>query len=222
LGFCHGGPEVFAAAEQFAIELFDFEPVGGVDAGAAHPDDVQPAHLIHRFGDGERRQILGHAGEPLHHRQRADADELVYGGVAGEEGAIKNRHVAREQNSVRQDDVIVDVGVVADVHIRHQQVVRTDDRFALGLGGAMHGDVFAEDVVVADADAGGGAVVFQILRGIADDAARMKAVARAHGQQAGEINMGTDDAARAEFHAGVNDCIRPDLHGRIELCFAEK
>jgi hypothetical protein len=72
--------------------------------------------------------------------------------------------------------------------------------------------------LVADADAGGGAVVFQILRGIADDATRMKAVARAHGQQAGEVNVRPDDAARAEFHALINDRIRPDLHGRIELC----
>ena len=44
----------------------------------------------------------------------------------------------------------------------------------------MDGDVFAEDIVIPDADARGCAVVFQILRRIADDAARVETVAGPH------------------------------------------
>ena len=108
---------------------------------------------------------------------------------------------------------------MADVNIRHDEVVGADNGFAVGLGSTMNGDVFAEDIAVADADARRCAVVFQILWRITDDTTRVKLIPRADVQQAGEINMRPDDTARTEFHIAVNDRIRPDLHGRIELCF---
>ena len=143
----------------------------------------------------------------------------MHGCVAGEKRTIKNRDVTREQNAVGKDDAVVDVRIMADMNIRHDEVVRADDGFSVGLGGAMNGDVFAKDIVVADAGARGRAVVLQILRRITDDAARVELILGSDSQQAREINMRPDDAASAEFHASVNDRIRPDLHGRIELCF---
>ena len=41
--------------------------------------------------------------------------------------------------------------IVRHVAVRHEKIVRADDRFAFRRGGAMHRDVFAENIVVADA-----------------------------------------------------------------------
>ncbi len=81
---------------------------------------------------------------------------------------------------------------------------------ASGFGRAMHRDMFAEDVVVANAQARRLVFVFQILRRVADDATGVKPVARANRRQPGKINMRPDDAVRAQLHAFVNHGIRPD------------
>ena len=74
----------------------------------------------------------------------------------------------------------------------------------------MHRDMFAEYIVVADAQPRRLALVFQILRLVADDAAGMKRIVRAGRRQPREINMRPDDAVRAQLHAFVNHGIRPD------------
>src|SRR5947209_1428441 len=81
----------------------------------------------------------------------------------------------------------------------------------------MHGDVFAEDVVVADTQTGRLVAVFQILRRVADDAAGVEAISRADGRQPREINVRTDDAARAEFHAFVNYGAGANADGGIQF-----
>ena len=74
----------------------------------------------------------------------------------------------------------------------------------------MHRDVFAENIVVADAQPRRLVLVFQILRRVADDAAGVKLVVRADRRHAREINVRPDDAVRAQLHAFVNHGIRPD------------
>ena len=86
----------------------------------------------------------------------------------------------------------------------------------------MHRDVFAEDIVVADAQARRLVLVFQILRRVADDAAGVKLVARANRRQPGEINVRPDDAIRAQLHALVNHGIRPDADRGVQLRLADE
>jgi hypothetical protein len=78
-------------------------------------------------------------------------------------------------------------------------------------------DVFADYVVVANAHPRRFTLVFQILRLVANDAARMEYIVRTGRRQAREINVRPDDAVRAQFHALVNHGIRPDANGRIQL-----
>ena len=81
----------------------------------------------------------------------------------------------------------------------------------------MHRHVLAKDVVVADPQPGGLPVVFQVLRRFADHAAGIKAVLRADGRQAGQIDLRADDTVRADLHAFINDGVRPDLDRRVQL-----
>ena len=53
-------------------------------------------------------------------------------------------------------------------------------------------------------------LVFQILRRVADDAARVELILRPILVIAREINVRPDDAMRAQLHARVNHGIRPD------------
>ena len=83
----------------------------------------------------------------------------------------------------------------------------------------MNRDVLAKNIVVADAQMRRFAMIFQILRGVADDAAGVEFILRADFGDAGEMNVRPDDAMRAEFHALVNHGERPDFGGRVQLCF---
>ena len=82
----------------------------------------------------------------------------------------------------------------------------------------MHRDMFAEDIVVADAQARRLVLVLQILRRVADDAAGVKLVARAYRRHPGKINVRPDHTVRTQLHAFINHGIRPDPDGGIQFC----
>ena len=110
---------------------------------------------------GERRQVEAHPGAALHHGHRADAAKLVYHGVAGDEGTIADHYVAGDQHAIGQDDFVADDGVVADMAVGHKKILRADPRVFAGRVGAVNGDVFAEEVSVADDEPGRFAAYFK-------------------------------------------------------------
>ena len=81
----------------------------------------------------------------------------------------------------------------------------------------MHCDMLAENIVVADAHARRFGFIFQILRHVADHAARVKLIVRTNLRDAGQINVRPHDAMRAEFYTRVNHGIRADADGRVQL-----
>src|SRR6185312_11288245 len=83
----------------------------------------------------------------------------------------------------------------------------------------MHGAVFAENIFVADADARGRAVVFQILRRVANDATGVKIIFGPNGGDAGKIDVRPDDTARADFDGFVDDSVRADGDAGVHLRF---
>ena len=79
--------------------------------------------------------------------------------------------VTAQDRVVGDDDPVVDHAIVGDVHVDHQQVVRADPGDALlFFAAAVDGHAFADDVMVADLDAGGAAAERNVLRLAADDA----------------------------------------------------
>ena len=109
--------------------------------------------------------------------------------------------MAGQERTIPNDDVVTDGGVVTDMTVGHEEVVRTEAGGIVRIVRAMNGDVLANNVVVTNHDGGRTATKAEILRKIADDGAGVDAVARAEGGCAGEINMGTDLAfvADADF-----------------------
>ena len=122
-----------------------------------------------------------------------------------------------------------DVGHVARRHETPRNLVeQAHDRAATGRAGvlavgAVDGDAFAEDVVVADLKAGDAAFPFQVLGfeteggegknfvavaelGVAvNDHVRMQFALVAEGDVLADDAVGSDLAAVAEFGAGMND-----------------
>ena len=78
----------------------------------------------------------------------------------------------------------------------------------------MDGDVFADDVVVTDDDAGRTAGKADVLRQITDDTAGVETVSRAEFGPAGQIDVRTDLAFFADCHLRIDDGIGADRRCR--------
>src|SRR5207253_5760773 len=119
-----------------------------------HADDVDADDGVDLLLDHERRDVLGGRRQAAEQGQPADADELVYGAVAGEVDVVLQDAVAAEQGAVGQDAAVADLAVVGDVAAGHEEVAAADARGPRLGGAAVDGDVLAEDVAVADLEAG--------------------------------------------------------------------
>jgi len=97
--------------------------------------------------------------------------------------------------------------------------VRADDRFRVRPVRAVHREMLAKDIVVADAQARRLSPVFQILGRVADDAAGMKHIVRPDRRSSRQVNVRPDLAVRAQLHPGVNHGIWPDADGRVQPGF---
>ena len=122
-----------------------------------------------------------------------------------------------QQGPIRESDVASQQAVVSHVTVGHEEIVRADDGLFPDLAGAVHGDVLAENILVANKQPGGLALVLHILRRVADDTARVKPVAGSDTAHAGEVNMGPHPAFRAERDVLVNDRESADHDGRVQL-----
>ena len=198
------------------VKLPQFQPLLRRETRPAQADGVQSANPIVPARDRERRQVFADGRAALHDGQRADTRELMHEAVAGNERAILHRHMAAEQRAIGNNDVVAQLRIVADVTVCHQKIMRTDNGLAVRPGRAMHRDMFAEDIVGADAQTRRFVLVFQILRRIADDAPGVEFIVRTDFGDASQINVWPDDAMHAEFHARANHGIWPDAGGRIQ------
>ena len=142
----------------------------------------------------------------------------MHHGVAGEERPVADHYVAGDQHAIGQDGLVADDGVVADVAVRHEKIFRSDPRVLVGRVGAVNGDVFTEEVSVADDEPGRLAAVLQVLRRVANHAAGVEAVLRADRGVAGEVNVRAKLAPRADRDVFVDNRVRADSHALVQLC----
>jgi len=141
----------------------------------------------------------------------------MHHGVAGEERPVADHCVPGDQHAVGQDNFVADDGVVADMAVGHEKILRADPRVLVGRVGAVNGDVFAEEVSVADDEPGRLAAVLQVLRRVADDAAGVEPVFRADRGVAGEVHMRAKLAAGTERDVFVDDRVRADPDTFVQL-----
>lgn len=211
LHFRHGGGEHEAFAEEHFESGADGVDLIARDAGASHADDVDADHVVDVLLNDERRNVLGRRGTAADHRQSANADELLGGAVARKDHVVLKSAMAADEGPVREDAAIANDAIVSDMAVHHEEIVITDDSFH-GVGGAaMNGHLFAEDVAIADFDAGRLVVIFEMLRPFAQDSAGIDEVASAEGHGPEEIRAGADDAIIADGHGAIDDGEGADL-----------
>src|SRR6185437_665562 len=109
---------------------------------------------------------------------------------------------------------------VGDVDAGHQEVVAPDAGHAAALGGAaVHGDVLAERVAVADLEGRVLARVGALLRVPAEDGEGVHHVARAEARPGADHGVGVQHGVRAEAHAGLDDGEGADGDAGLEPSF---
>src|SRR5260221_7553984 len=140
------------------------------EAAALHADDIdagEPRLIAHHRAVGNDVALdPGHAAD---HRMLADPDELMDGGKAADDREIGDHDVAGERRVVDHDDIVADLAVMRDMGADHEQAAVADPRHhAAARRAGIHRHVLADDVVAADDERGFLAVVFEILRLVAD------------------------------------------------------
>ena len=96
---------------------------------------------------------------------RAYSDELSHGSHPTEGDIIFQNHVACDCDRVRQDTVIANNGVMAQVAIRHQKAIIAQPSESPALNGSkIQGRAFANFISISDDQTSVLAVVLEVLR----------------------------------------------------------
>src|SRR5690606_29486856 len=127
-----------------------------------------------------------------------------------------------ELRAVRDDDMARELTVMADVRIRHDEVVIADARDAAAFARAdVNTDELAEPVVRADLERRVvAAFVTEILRRPAEHGAVLNVVVRADRDAAvtaADPRVRLDGRVRADVDLARHDAVRPNRRGRVDL-----
>jgi hypothetical protein len=155
----------------------------------------------------------------LHHGQGADADELVNQAVARYERALFHHNMAGQQRAADDDDMIAHQGIMTHMRMLHEETMGSDHGVFRRFVGTVHGAVLAKNIVVADPQPSRFIPVFQVLRGIANDASGVESIVRADGGMPGDMNVRPNEAMRAEDHVLVDHGVGADGDRGVELGF---
>ena len=185
---------------------------------ASEADDVEAADAVVSLLQDERRDILGGRGQAAEHGESADPHPLLHGRVAREDAAVEQHAVAADEGPIHQRAVVAQDDVVAEMRTDHHQVAIADPGLPDALGRpAMHRDVLAEAVAVADDHAGLLAAIPAVLRGLAQHGTVADVVVPAHLERAGEAGVAINDGPGADLDGPFDDGIGADLDVRGEF-----
>src|SRR2546426_6175747 len=204
-------------AEEHAERRGECPDAGGVEARAAEPDAVQPAHGMGPVHDGEWWDVAARARKAAHDREPPDPAVLVDDAVPRDEGLVLDHHVTAEQRARGDDHLAPEPAVVTDVRLRHQGVVVADLGPGLGLRGALYLGVLAEHVAIADPESGQRSRIAEVLRLVAEYRSGVHDVVGAELGASGEVGAGHDPGPRSDAHRAVDDDVGADLRRRVDL-----
>ena len=177
-------------------------------------DDVDAADLRRiAVDDHEPRHVVIDPRQGPDVAVRSDGDERMDADSARDGHVRLDMAVTAQDRVVGDDDPVVDDAIVRDVHVDHQQVVRADAGDPLlFFAAAVDRHPFANDVLVADLDAGRAASERDILGFAADHRERMDDVSFAERGHALNAGMGDQASAAADLHVGPDDAVGTDFH----------
>ena len=147
------------------------------------------------------RHVALYAASALYERTTTNAHTLLDDDTATLDGAIVEFAVACHTHTDTDNAVIVNLNVVADVHLIHKVVVIANGGGLVGISATSDDYVLADVVVVANDHTGGIACfVMEILRRGTDDRVLVNEVAAAHGRTAEDTGMCLDGTIVANDH----------------------
>ena len=116
-----------------------------------------------------------------------------------------------ERGVVSEYDVIAHHAVVGHVGADHEQSAIADPgQHSAALGSRVHGRMFADGVVGAYLQAGGLALVFEILRRHSDRRERVNGRARSDGRPSGDDDVRDQSDAVLQDDIGTHGAVRTD------------
>ena len=151
--------------------------------------------------------------------------------VATNHDVVLDRDVAAQHGTVAHDNVVTQHAVMRDMTGREEDVVGSNPGAVAVVGGAVDRDVFAEDVAVANAEAGIAAGELEILGFSTDTGVRkhlaglaqlrvafdgrvvVQARAVAQSDTRADVSVRTDFDVGAEVRTGFNNGRGVDLCG---------
>src|SRR5215468_4820103 len=199
---------------------------------ALHADDVEALeHGIMAVGEAERNDVAAHAANAADHHLRSDPRELVHGRQPADIDEVADLAVAAECGRGREDHVIADRAVMADMAVVHEKSAVADARQPTAFDRSdIHGDAFTNGAAIADLEPRRLALVAQILRRAAKRCERRNRAIGTDGGMPADGDMrgehaafadhgiaadhaiGTDGGAVANHGAVLNSRSRIDLH----------
>ena len=148
------------------------------------------------------------AAELMHTRKRADRRMIFDQDMAG------------ERSCVGHDDMVAQNTVVADVRIRHQEIVIPDPGVtAAAARSTMDIHVFTKNIVIADRQECFFAFEFQILGIQTDCRKRIEAIAFTNLRRPLDHDMRFETARFSYLNARANPAVRSDPHIITNLGF---
>ena len=138
--------------------------------------------------------------------------KLRYARTAADDSPIVYMHFASHLRGIAHHDFVAEHTVVADVAVRHNEVVGADYGLALGRRATVEGHALADGVVVAHFKRGVFAHKLQVLRHRADGRARENTVVFAEARAGEDVDVADNLAAVAYLHVVVDDAKGANLN----------
>ena len=165
------------------------------------------------FCHHERRHVFGVSRKSGDDSEASDPAELVNRHQTGEDNIVEDFGITSGDSSVDVDNIISDFAVMSDMAGRHKQTVVADDGFGSGFGSAVDGGGFAENVVVADFDIGGGTGYNGvILCGLSDSGEGVKDIVFTEGGVTIDTALTDKTGTGTDFDVGTNVAKRTDFN----------
>lgn len=128
--------------------------------------------------------------------------------------------MAAQQNSVGEDDRIVNDAIVGDMNTAHDEAIVSDPGgvFDPGMDGTMYGGGFADGHIVANDQMTNIAVGFEMLRRQSHKCCRPDFAAFADGRGTAQMRVFVDDRSGTDPDGSLDDAVRSDRDIVCKFC----
>src|SRR5215831_15673592 len=219
------------AREQHAIGLAQFVDLIAWKAMALEADDVEAGQIgaVAEY-HSKRNDVFLHARHATDETVGADANELMHGTETAENCVVANSDVAGQSCVIDENDVVPDLTIMGNVRPHHQQAMGANAGYeTAAFGAGVDRDVLADRGVGTDFKAAVLAVIFLVLRDVADRGKGKDLTSLAYrratsyddvgmqGHAISELDLGSDHAERPDFDIGAEVGMRIDHGGRMNV-----